>query len=184
MAFKSLFSDRSHPGPRNVGGKSFDLPPMWFLAGTYVGLAILVAGCCLMVDTSRWYWGSIGRLIAAVVAGAGVMLGLLGTAIEISAQAAMCRLERNLRTRRQLFGYGVAFAFCSVVLALGMWWGSGLVVDTLPLAGFRAKVVAYIAAGLASLVLSTGIVMRLFALACPRSEGEGTTGPTEGTPSS
>ena len=97
----------------------------------------------------------------------------------------MCRLERNLRTRRQLFGYGVAFAFSSISLALGVSWGSGLVVDTLPLAGFRTKAVAYIAAGLASIVLSTAIVMRLLALACRGSKGEGATEPTDsGTPSS
>ena len=91
----------------------------------------------------------------------------------------MCRLERNLRTRRQLFGYGVAFAFSSISLALGIWWGSGLVVDTLPLAGFRTKAVAYIAAGLASIVLSTAIVMRLLALVSRRNNGERATEPTD-----
>lgn len=176
MAVKSSFSDRSKPGPQNTGGESLGMPPIWFLAGAYVGVALLIAGSWFTVELSSW---SLGRLVGSIVVGSLLIVAILGTAIEISSQTAMSRIERTVGTRARLFGYGVVFTLLSTSLALGLAWGASLVVASLPLAGFSTKVAAYVVSGLASIVLSTAVVMRLLALACRRSKVEGATEPTE-----
>lgn len=176
---KSLLWHRSNSRPQNAGGNGLDMPPTWFLVGAYVATCILIAGSWFAVEFASWSWD---RVIGSVILGSALIVAILGTAIEISSQAAMCRVARNVRTGWRLFAYGVAFVFFSIPLALGIWWSSGLVLEALPLAGFRAKAVAYIVAGLVALVLSTAIVMRLLALTSRKSTGEGAAGPTERPP--
>jgi hypothetical protein len=166
---KSSLLDNSDNGSQSTGGKRCELPPMWFLAGAYVGACVvLLLGNWLMDELSSW---TLGQIIGSLVFGAGLIVAFLCTAIEISGQAAMCCIKKNVRPRRQLFGYGMVFSILSVSVAIGITGGLGLAIDAVPLAGFRYKYAAYIAIGLSSVVLATAIVMRLFAFLCRRNKG-------------
>lgn len=173
---KSLFSNDTAPKLRNAGGNGLDLPPMWFLVGAYVAACILMAGSWFTVEFAAWSWD---RVVVSVLLASALIVCILLTAVEVSSRAAMRRLAENVRTGGWLFGYGMAFVFLSTPLALGIAWVAGTAVDSAPIAGFSAKVAAYIATGLASIVLSTAIVMRLLALTCRGSNVDGTTTPTE-----